>query len=52
MYGSTAKAISHYKDKKKLQKLLILAENYFAVLQVTCRKNRYLWGKIRPLPCR
>ena len=38
MYGSTAKAISHYKDKQNLQKLRILAENYFAVRQTLCRK--------------
>ena len=42
MYGSTAKAISHYKDKQNLQKLRILVENYFVVPQSSCRKNRYL----------
>ena len=46
MYGSTAKAISHYKDKQNLQKLRILVENYFVAPQLPCRKNRYLWGKI------
>ena len=46
MYGSTAKAISHYKDTKNLLKLRILTENYFAPHQTLCRKNRYLWDKI------
>ena len=47
MYGSTTKAIA--KMINNLQELQILAENYFAVRQTLCRKNRYLWDKIESL---